>query len=61
MRRRVEVLADLTGFDRERVRLWALSQAVLSEVWSADDPSKPLHVDMRAARLLNAMGRLDQV
>ncbi|MGH2377233.1 MAG: aminoglycoside phosphotransferase family protein [Candidatus Limnocylindria bacterium] len=58
MRRRVEALADLTGFDRERVRLWALSQAVLSEVWSADDPSKTLRIDMRAARLLHAIGPL---
>lgn len=58
MRWRVEALADLTGFDRERVRLWALAQAVLSEVWSADDPSKPPHVDMRAARLLHQIGPL---
>ncbi len=58
MRHRVEALAELTGFDRERIRLWALSQAVLSEVWSADDPGRPPHVDMRAARLLHDVGRL---
>lgn len=61
MRRRVEALADLTGFDRERIRLWALSQAVLSEVWSADDPNRPLHIDMRAARLLWSIGPLGKV
>lgn len=58
MRRRLEMVAELTGFDRERIRLWALAQAVLSEVWSADDPSKPLHIDMRAARLLHDVGPL---
>lgn len=58
MRLRVEMVAELTGFDRERIRLWALAQAVLSEVWSADDPSKPLHIDMRAARLLHDIGSL---
>jgi streptomycin 6-kinase len=58
MRRRVETVADLTGFDRERVRGWALAQAVLSEVWSADDPDRALHVDLRAARLLHQIGPL---
>ena len=58
MRRRVDMVADLTGFDRERIRLWALSQAVLSEIWSADDPSRDPHIDLRAARLLHAIGSL---
>lgn len=58
MRRRVEALASLTGFDRERIRLWALSQAVLSEVWTADDPGRASHVDLRAARLLQQVGPL---
>ena len=58
MRRRVEKVADLTGFDRERVRLWALAQAVLSELWTADEPSRTSHVDMRAARLLHDVGPL---
>jgi len=58
MRRRVEVVADLTGFDRERIRMWALAQAVLSEIWTADDPepSRAANVDMRAARLLKQIG-----
>jgi len=57
MRRRVEAVADLTGFDRERIRLWALSQAVLSEVWSAEEPARGAHLDLRAARLLHRIGR----
>jgi streptomycin 6-kinase len=58
MRRRVEMLADLTGFDRERIRLWALAQAVLSEIWTADDPSRSANVDLRAAQLLKQVGPL---
>jgi streptomycin 6-kinase len=58
MRRRVESLADLTGFDSERIRLWSLAQAVLSELWSADDVTRASHVDMRAARLLQQVGTL---
>lgn len=56
MRSRVETLADLTGFDRERVRSWSLAQAVLSEVWTADNSTRAADVDLRAARLLHEMG-----
>jgi streptomycin 6-kinase len=58
MRRRVEALANLTGFDCERIRLWALAQAVLSEIWTADDPDsdRAAGVDLRAARLLTQIG-----
>ncbi len=58
MRSRVEAVADLTAFDQERIRLWALSQAVLSEVWTADKPSRAAEVDLRAARLLHQIGPL---
>ena len=58
MRRRVELLADLMGFDSERVRLWALAQSILSEIWTADNPSRAPEVDLRAARLLNEVGPL---
>ena len=57
MRRRVEMLADLTGLDRERVRLWGLAQAVLSEIWSTEE-RRASRVDMRAARLLHDIGPL---
>ena len=53
LRRRIDAVAELTGFDRERIRLWSFAQAVLSEIWSADEASRPRHVDMRAARLIH--------
>lgn len=58
MRRRVELLAEVAGFDRERVRLWALAQAVLSEIWTADNPGRAYEVDLRAAHLLKEVGPL---
>lgn len=56
MRWRVEAVADLTGFDRERVRLWSFAQAVLSELWTADQPHRAGDVDLEAARLLYEIG-----
>lgn len=37
MRRRIDQLADESGFDRERLRAWAEAQAVLSAWWSVED------------------------
>ncbi len=35
--RRVEILADVTGFDRDRIRAWAFTAAVIAELWMLDD------------------------
>jgi streptomycin 6-kinase len=35
--RRVDVLAEELGFDRERIRGWGIYQAVLSAWWSVED------------------------
>jgi streptomycin 6-kinase len=35
--RRVAVLAEELGWERERIRLWCLAQSVLSEWWSLED------------------------
>ena len=37
LERRVAVLAETLGWERERVRLWCLAQSVLSEWWSLED------------------------
>lgn len=39
---RVEQLADGLGVAQERVAAWAFVQAVLSEVWTAEDPGAPV-------------------
>jgi streptomycin 6-kinase len=36
LRRRVDQLSELLGFDRARVRRWGIAQAVLSAVWSCE-------------------------
>lgn len=36
--RRVEILAEELGFDRQKITQWAFTQAVLSAVWSVDGP-----------------------
>ena len=59
MRHRIETVATLTAFDPERVRLWALAQAVLSCLWTAEDPRQAVEVDLRAARLLRDVGPID--
>jgi streptomycin 6-kinase len=35
--RRIAILAEELGFDRQRLRAWGLAQAVLSAVWSLED------------------------
>jgi streptomycin 6-kinase len=37
MARRIDQLASELGFERERIRAWALAQAVLSAWWSIED------------------------
>jgi streptomycin 6-kinase len=55
MARRVDQLAAELGFERERIRGWALAQAVLSVWWNVDNPSFPSDFDLQtiaAAELL---------
>jgi streptomycin 6-kinase len=35
--RRIRILAEQLGFERERIRDWALAQAVLSAWWCVED------------------------
>jgi streptomycin 6-kinase len=43
MSRRVRQLSDELGFERERVRGWGLSQAILAAVWSCEDGADATH------------------
>lgn len=52
LRRRVEVLADELGVERERVRGWGLAQAVLSAWWTIEDGETSWHPAVECARLL---------
>ena len=41
MGRRIRQLYEELGFDRERVRGWGLSQAILSSIWSCEERDSP--------------------
>ncbi len=53
--RRVDQLAGELGFDRERVRGWGLSQAVLSAWWSVEDSGHVSEETLKCAELLAAI------
>ncbi|HKD76282.1 MAG TPA: aminoglycoside phosphotransferase family protein, partial [Ktedonobacterales bacterium] len=50
--RRVAVLAEELGFERERIRGWGIYQAVLSALWSVEDEGLPGTDALRCAELL---------
>lgn len=41
MRRRVSIICERLGFERERVIAWAFSQVVLAGIWSVEDQQSP--------------------
>lgn len=52
LRRRADMLAELLGFDRQRISGWAFSQAVLSAWWSYEDHESGLAPWLGVAELL---------
>jgi streptomycin 6-kinase len=48
-KRRLDQISDLTGFDRERIRGWAIACAVLSSWWSFDGHGKANQADLAVA------------
>ena len=51
-KRRIHQISDLTGFDRERIRGWAIACAVLSSWWSFDGHGKANEADLAVAEAL---------
>ena len=51
--RRVQILCDELGFNRQRVLEWGLAQAVLSAWWSIEDHGDFWHLAIRCAELIN--------
>jgi streptomycin 6-kinase len=43
MERRIRQLSEELGFERERVRGWGLSQAILAAIWSCEDGDDAAH------------------
>jgi streptomycin 6-kinase len=53
--RRVDIIVDVTGFDRRRVIDWGFAYAVLSAVWSAEDQGSDWEEAMACAELLQSL------
>jgi streptomycin 6-kinase len=54
--RRLDILSEELGIDRERLRRWGLAQSVLSAWWSYEDHGHGWEPAMLAARLLAELG-----
>ena len=53
---RVDQLSDELGFDRTRIRSWAVAQGVLSALWTIEDGGGDWQFAMTCADLLAASG-----
>lgn len=52
LNRRLEIFADVLGFDKQRLRAWGVAHAVLSAWWSLEDHGHGWEGAMACARLL---------
>jgi len=53
MERRLDLLSEILGFDRERMRNWCIAQSMLSACWIVEDGSDGWQNDVAMAELLN--------
>ena len=53
--RRLDILSETLGFDRERLRAWGLAQAVLAAWWSIEDHGQGWETWIACAELLDGL------
>lgn len=53
MQRRIEIMSDELGIDKQRIYKWCLAQTVLSAVWSIDDQHNRWEHSLNTALVLN--------
>lgn len=53
--RRIDLLAELTGFDRKRLLGWSFYQAVLAAIWCFEDMGKGFEPFIRCAEVLKVI------
>jgi len=53
--RRLDILAESLGFDRDRLRAWGLAQAVLAAWWSIEDHGQGWETWIACAALLDRL------
>jgi streptomycin 6-kinase len=51
----VAILAEVLGFERQRIVRWGVAAAVLSAVWSVEDHGERDEGTLSVAELLNEM------
>ncbi len=51
--RRIEIFADILGFDKERLRNWGFAQTMLSAWWTIEDGGDDFQKEITLAELLN--------
>jgi len=55
--RRIAILSEQLGMERERIRGWALAHAVLSAWWSCDEQGRGGEYAIRCAELFMSLGK----
>lgn len=55
LERRIALLSDELGIERERIRQWGVAQTVLSAVWKLEDGGTDVHYCVRTAEVLSTL------
>ncbi len=55
LQRRISILAEMLGLDRQRLRYWGMAQAVLSACWSLEDGNGDITQSITIAQHLSAL------
>jgi hypothetical protein len=50
---RIDQIADEMGYDKDRIRLWGFSQAILSAIWVLEDHGEVDQLLLTCAEVLN--------
>jgi streptomycin 6-kinase len=55
LERRIAILSDELGIDRERIRQWGVAQTVLSAIWKVEDKGADVHYCVTTAETLSEL------
>lgn len=52
IKRRIDTISKMTGYDKERITQWGFSQAVLSAIWAFEDHQAGWENVLKIARVI---------
>ena len=55
LRRRIAILSDVLGLEKDKIVAWGFAQTVLSAIWTLEDHSRVDEERLRIAEILNSM------